>query len=121
MLRKFRGRGTSTLTMLFTAPGAALMTAMRSHSITASSKLCVTRMTVFLSRSQMAQDLFPHQQAGLRVEAGEGLVHENHFGVVSERPGYSDLLLHSAGKLGRAHAAKIEQPNNSQNKTDWLA
>ena len=53
MLLKFRGRGTSTDTMLFTTPGAALITAMRSQSITDSSRLWVTRITVFLSRSQM--------------------------------------------------------------------
>src|SRR5262245_8017658 len=53
MLFIVRGRGTSTLTMLLINPGRELITAIRSQSITASSMLWVTRITVFLSRSQM--------------------------------------------------------------------
>ena len=42
-----------------------------------------------------------HQLAGLRVDAGEGLVHQQDLGLGRERPGQRHALLHAAGQLVR--------------------
>ena len=57
------------------------------------------------------QKLPLHDLAGLRVERGEGLVHQQHIGVDGQRPGEVDALAHAArelagvvlGEAGEAH------------------
>ena len=39
------------------------------------------------------------RHARLRVDAGERLVHQQHVGLVGQRPHHADPLLHAAGQL----------------------
>ena len=74
----------------------------RSPRRTASRTLWVTKSTV---RSVLAPDpleLVVQQVAGHGVERAERLVHEQHVGVLRERPGQRDPLAHAAGQLVRA-------------------
>ena len=48
-----------------------------------------------------AEDLLLHDRARLCVERGERLIHQEHLGIVGERAGDADPLLHAPGELVR--------------------
>jgi hypothetical protein len=52
--------------------------------------------------------------AGERVERAEGLVHQQDFRAVAQRPGDGDALLHAAGKLGRIGVLEPLQADQRQ-------
>ena len=58
------------------------------------------------SRSSRAQVL-----GGQDVEGGEGLVHEEHFGLDDQGAGESHALLHSAGEFFGISAFEAVQPD----------
>ena len=53
-----------------------------------------------------------HELAGLRVERGERLVHQQHDGIGGERTGQVDALLHSAGQLRRVVTLEAAQTDS---------
>jgi len=60
-----------------------------------------------------AQELVAHGHAGLLVERGEGLVHQQHRRVLHEAAGDRDPLLHAAGEFVRvagAEALEADEP-----------
>ena len=62
---------------------------------------CVMNTIVVPVRRQMAEQLVLQRLAGLRVERGERLVHQQHVRLVGEAAGDRDALLHAAGQLVR--------------------
>ena len=62
------------------------------------------RLSVLLPYSQQ---LALEQHARVRVERAEGLVHQQHLGVVRERAGYRGALAHSARKLVRLRVGEL--------------
>ncbi len=59
------------------------------------------KMTVGLRSCQIRVSSSCKCHAGLRVDAGERLVHQQHVGIVGERADDADALLHAAGQLVR--------------------
>ncbi len=82
-------------------PGRALITAMRSPSRIASSIEWVMNTMVLRSSGPLhqLQQFLLQDFAGLRVERGERLVHQQHRRVHRQRPHQADALLHAAGEL----------------------
>ena len=82
-------------------PGRALITAMRSPSRIASSIEWVMNTMVLRSsgRSMSCEQFLLQDFAGLRVERGERLVHQQDRRVHRERAHQPDALLHAAGEL----------------------
>ena len=95
------GRGRGTLNSERMVPGRWLKTITRSERRIASAIIWVTKMTVFLVSRPDAQQFQLHEIAGLRVQCGERLVHQQNSGVDRQRSGEIDALLHAAGKLMR--------------------
>ena len=91
--------GTSKLSRM--RPGRGPISSTRSASRTASSTLWVTKTTTPRRARPDAHQLDLHQLAGLGVDAGEGLVHQQDLGLGRQRPGQRDALLHAAGELVR--------------------
>ena len=61
--------------------------------------------------AQLAEQL-PQLDAGARVEAGRGLVEQQHLGVVDERVGEAEPLLHAARQaldVGVALVAEVDE------------
>ena len=56
--------------------------------------------------------------AGLRVDRGERLVHEQQLGLVGQRAGDGDALLHAAGELPRVAVADVGQPDRRERLLD---
>ena len=50
---------------------------------------------------QQHREIFAQDHAGLFVECGEGLVHQQNFGLQGESAGELGALFHAAGKLVR--------------------
>src|SRR6266545_4656502 len=61
-----------------------------------------------------AQQLVLQAVAGLRVQRGERLVHQQHVRVESEATGDRDPLLHAAGQLVRVPVGEPGQPHQVQ-------
>ena len=82
-------------------PGRAVITAMRSPSRIASSIEWVMNTMVLRSSGPLhqLQQLLLQNFAGLRVERGERLVHQQDRRVDGERADEADALLHAAGEL----------------------
>ena len=74
-----------------------LMMPTRSASSSASSRYCVVRKIVMPSLAVQAAHLLPHAGAAHRVEAGRGLVEEQHPGVVHERGREVEAPAHAPG------------------------
>ena len=62
------------------------------------------RLSVLLPYSQQ---LALEQHASVRVERAEGLVHQQHLGVVRERAGYRGALAHPARELVRLRVGEL--------------
>ena len=74
-------------------------TTTRSARNTASATSWVMKITVGRSLLPDAGQLLLQGHAGLRIDAGEGLVHQQHVGLVGQRAHHADALLHAAGEL----------------------
>ena len=59
----------------------------------------VVRYLVGVLDEPRARDQVFEIGAGLRVDCGEGLIHQEHLGAIGDSPGDSDALLHAAGEL----------------------
>ena len=77
------------------------MTPMRSASAKASSWSCVTSTVVMPSSRCTCADGAAQLLADLGVERAEGLVEQQHLGLVRQRARDRDALLLAAGELGR--------------------
>ena len=80
--------------------GPACITPIRVARMTASSISCVMKSTVLPVARQMLGQLALHGGAGMRVERGERLVHQQHLRLVGQHARDLDALLHAAGQLG---------------------
>ena len=60
----------------------------------------------------MREQLDLHDVAGLRVERGERLVHQQHVRIGGERPCQADTLLHAAGEFVRVVAFEAGEPDH---------
>src|SRR2546426_9721166 len=60
------------------------------------------------------QELLLHDLARLRVQRPEGLVHQEHRGVVGQRPRDGHPLLHAAGKLARVLALVLGEADERE-------
>ena len=95
-----RGRPNGTSSISLMRPGRAVITAMRSPSRIASSiEWVMNTMVLRSSGAASAQQFLLQHLAGLRVERGERLVHQQHRRVHRERADEADALLHAAGEL----------------------
>jgi hypothetical protein len=56
--------------------------------------------------------------AGLRVDRGERLVHQQHPGLVRDGPRDRHPLLHPAGQLPRVRGVRVGQPDGAQRLVD---
>ena len=56
----------------------------------------------------VADDL-PEQQARLRIEAGGGLVEEQHFGIVHHGAGDGEPLHHAAGEVAHHVVGAVDE------------
>ena len=92
-------------------PGRALMTMTRSDRKIASSIWWVMNRTVLCGRRPDPQQLGLHELAGLGVERGERLVHEQQLRVDGERPGQVGALLHAARQLVGVLVLEARQPD----------
>ena len=100
------GRARSSLKVTGTMPlsleaGPACITPIRSARMIASSMSWVMNSTVLRRRAPDPLQLALHVGAGVRVERGERLVHQQHLRLVGEHARDLDALLHAAGQLGR--------------------
>ncbi len=66
----------------------------------------VTKITVFFSSLEQAQQILLELAPGLLVDRGERLVHQQDLGVDRERAGEPDPLAHAAGQLVRDSCAR---------------
>ena len=71
--------------------------------------LCVTKTIVFLRLLPEPQEQQVHLVARERVERAEGLVHQEHGGVLRERPHDRRPLLHAAGELARVRLLEADE------------
>ena len=85
---------------------------MRSPRNTASSRLCVTKMTVRLRCAPDVEHLALHAFARRLVEADERLVHEDEVGVGGKRARDGDALLHAARDLMRIIVLEAGEPDD---------
>ena len=58
--------------------------------------------------------------AGLRVDRGERLVHEQHLGLVGDRAGDRHALLHAAGELPRVALGGVRRGRRPRALVDEL-
>ena len=65
---------------------------------------------------ELAQDL-PQGDAALGVEAGGGLVEEQHAGPVHDRPGHHEALGHAARERGDVGLGPVGQPELLQHRS----
>ena len=116
MLFIVRGRGMSTVTMLFdqSRPGAHHRDAIAKHD--RFFDVMGDENHGFLVALPDAQKLLAHDETGLRVEVGERLVHQHHLGIVGQRPRDGNLLFHAARKFVRPSAGEIQQPHHFEKK-----
>ncbi len=98
IMSSVRGRGRSMSYTAAMEPGRSLMTITRSDRNTASGMLWVMSSTVFFEADPDALQLQVHVLARHRVQRAEGLVHQQHRGVVQQRPADRGALLHAAGQ-----------------------
>ena len=61
-----------------------------------------------------SQQLALEQHARVSVEGSEGLVHQQHLGVVRERAGYSGALAHPARKFVRLRVRELFEPTRAR-------
>src|SRR3954470_13188524 len=67
-----------------------------------------------------ARELAEEDVAGLRVEGAERLVHEEDFGVASERAGERDPLAHAPGQLVHPGMGKVREAHEAEQLLDAL-
>ena len=111
-IRRGPPRGTWYSSM--TRPGRLLSTITRSPRRAASRTLWVTNSTVSVRSRADPLQLVVQQVAGHRVERAERLVHQQHVGVLGQRPGQRHPLAHAAGQLVRALVAEPGQVHGLQ-------
>ena len=110
-----RGRGIAIGNSATTRPGRLESSTTRSPSRTASRTLWVTKSTVSVVRDQIALELVVEHVARHRVERAEGLVHQQHVGLLRERARDRDALAHAAGELvGPALRERLEMHEPQQ-------
>ena len=95
----------------FTRAGRVVSTATRSASRIASSRSWVTNSTADFACAHNCKQLFLHQLAGLHVERGERLVHQQHLRIVDEGLRQRHALAHAARELVRMMILKALQPD----------
>ena len=69
----------------------------------------------------MRKQLGLHDLAGLRVERGERLVHQQDFRIDGERAGEIDALAHAAGELARVIVLEAFEPDELEQLHGALA
>ena len=116
-----RGRGTSTANSATTRPGRLDSSRIRSPSRAASRTLWVTNRTVSALLGDDPLELVVEDVAGDRVERPERLVHQQHVGVLGERPGEGDALAHAARQLVRTLVGELAQPHEVEQLERALA
>ena len=72
------------------------------------------KITVSFERIAMRHELFLQRHPRLRVDGGERLVHQHHFGRVGERARDGDALLHAARQLVRILVLDVVQVGDCQ-------
>ena len=105
-----RGRASGTCTKLFTRPGCAVITMMRSPRKHRLVDAVGDEHDGLLLLVPDAQQLLLQQQLVLRVERRERLVHQQDFRIVGEGARDGDALLHAAGELVRIIIGEARQP-----------
>ena len=78
----------------------------------------VTSTTVTLYSTAHAQDQVLQVEARLRVDGRERLVHQQQLGLVGQRAGDGDPLLHPAGQLPRVLLADVTEADRVQHLVD---
>ena len=79
---------------------------------------CVTNSIVTPKRCHTDADQVLEVGAGLRVDRGERLVHQQHPRLVGQGPGDRDPLLHAAGELPRVGRRGVGQPDRRERLVD---
>ena len=92
-----------------TRPGRLDSSRIRSPRRAASRTLWVTNRTVRPLLGDDPLELVVEDVAGDRVEGAERLVHQQHVGVLGERPGQGDALAHAARQLVRALVGELAE------------
>ena len=112
--RRLRGCGSVTLISLNILPGLLPNTKIRSHISTASSMLCVTRMTPLMGMRPSAhkiQEIGAQRLRGQHIESGKRLVHEQDVRMYHQRTGKAHPLPHAAGQLARIGGLETVEPD----------
>ena len=118
--RRLRGCGSVTSISLRMRPGLLPNTRMRSHISTASSMLCVTRITPLigmLAFGPEVEEVGAQRLGGQHVERRERLVHQQDVRMHHQRAREADALAHAAGELariGRLEAVQADQVDGRQ-------
>ena len=90
-------------------PGPGVITKTRSASSAASRTLWVMKKIVEPVRAQMSCSSSCSDVARLRIEGGEGLVHQQHPRLDGQRAGELHALLHAAGELVHEGLLELRQ------------
>ena len=108
-----RGRGSAIVTFSRMRPGRRASTSTRSDEEDRFVDLVGDEQDGLAPLLPDAHQLGLHDLAGLRIERGERLVHQQDFGIDRERAGEIDALAHAAGELARIivlEAFKADEP-----------
>ena len=111
--------GTSTIALM--RPGCAVITTMRSPSVTASSTLWVMKTTVFLSSSQMRSSSSCSNVRFCSSSAENGSSISSTSGSVAKARAIDDALLHAARQLVRIAVGERRQAGAVEVVADHLA
>ncbi len=106
-----RGRSSGTSNEPFTVAGPAVMTTTRSAERDGLLQVVRHEDHRGLAARPQPQQLVLHEAAGLHVERGERLVHEQDRRLVDERLGERDALAHAAGELVRVVVLEPAEPD----------
>ena len=107
-----RGRGRSTPISSSTRPFDSTTTRLARK--TASPTSWVMKMHGRALLLPDAGQLLLQGHARLRIDAGERLVHQQHVGLVGERPHHADALLHAARQLVGIAVRRLRQLGERQ-------
>ena len=108
-----RGRGIGIACSAAIRVGWRLSTRARSPSAIASVMSWVTKMMVLRPRFHSLSRSACSCGAGLRVDGGERLVHQDHGRIVGERADQRRALAHAAGQLVRIVALEAGEPDGA--------